>query len=99
MNRSLFAVVAASLCTSWQAQAQPKVAIVAAASSSITAGQFTDPRAKLMGTGLFAAVDIIPVFAGQPVPTLAQLQQYDAVMTWSNVAYNNPAALGDALAD
>ncbi|MCC6660155.1 MAG: hypothetical protein IT437_04640 [Phycisphaerales bacterium] len=79
--------------------AQPRVAIVAAANTSPSSIQFTDPQAKLMGTGLFSAVDIVSVYTGQPVPTLADLQQYDAIITWSNVNFNDSAALGDVFAD
>jgi hypothetical protein len=89
--------LAAILLAVGSAWAQPRVAIVAAASSSNTAGQFTDPLAKLTGTGLFSAVDII--YAQTVTPTLAQLQQYDAIITWSNTDYANPVALGNVLAD
>ncbi len=81
------------------AHAQPRVALVAAAGSGATAFQFLDAQAKLMGTGFFGSVDIIAVNTGQPVPTLAQLQQYDAIMTWSNTTYNDAAALGTLFAD
>jgi hypothetical protein len=84
--------------TSSRASAQlPDVAIVAAAATSSTAGQFTDPQAKLMGTGLFNSVTIVN--AATSTPTLAQLQAFDAVMTWSNVNYQNNVAMGDVLAD
>ena len=75
----------------------PDVAIVAAASSSLSAGQFTDPKAKLEGTGLFNSVSLYNASTG--TPTLAELQQWDAVMVWSNVNFADPNALGDVLAD
>ncbi len=75
----------------------PDVAIVAAAATSSTAGQFTDPQAKLMSTGQFNSVSIMN--AATSTPTLAQLQAFDAVMTWSNVNYQDATALGNVLAD
>ena len=73
------------------------VAIVAAATTSSADCRFTDPQAFLLATGFFNRVDIINI-TGAP-PTLAQLAQYDAVVTWSNSTYNNAAAAGDAFAD
>lgn len=75
-----------------------RVAIAAAASASFPSDpRYTDPQTLIMGTGLFTAVDLINVTTS--TPTLAELQQYDAVMTWSNVNYANAAAFGDVLAD
>lgn len=80
------------------AEAQrPDVAIVASAASSITDARFTDPRDKLLGTGFFNSVDIISTY--QATPTLDDLRNYDAIITWSNVNYANATALGDVLAD
>lgn len=76
---------------------KPDVAIVAAASASINDGRFTDPRDKLMGTGLFNSVDIFSAYAA--TPTLNQLLNYDAVITWSNSNYADPVALGNVFAD
>gem|GEM_PF-1866301 len=73
------------------------VAIVAAAGSGSGDARFTDPQAKLMGTGRFNVVDIID--AGVTTPSLQTLQQYDAVIVWSNLNYLDSAALGDVLAD
>ncbi|TVQ59473.1 MAG: PEP-CTERM sorting domain-containing protein [Phycisphaerales bacterium] len=73
------------------------VAIVAAAATSPTDPRFTDPRDKLMGTGLFNSVTIIN--ANTTTPTLADLQQFHAVLTWSNFDYANPIALGNVFAD
>lgn len=75
----------------------PNVAIVAAAASTSTDPRFTDVQAKLMGTGRFSSVAIIN--ASTTTPSLAELQAYDAVITWSNVNYQNATALGDVLAD
>jgi F0F1-type ATP synthase membrane subunit c/vacuolar-type H+-ATPase subunit K len=73
------------------------VAIVAAASANSADPRFTDPQAKILGTGLIATVDIIN--ATTTTPTLEQLQAYDAVITWSNVDYQDEVALGNVLAD
>jgi hypothetical protein len=56
-----------------------------------------DVQAKLRATGTLGQVDRFDANAG--TPTLAQLQAYDAVLTWNNRAYNNPEALGNVLAD
>lgn len=80
------------------AEAQrPDVAIVASAASSISDGRFTDPRDKLLGTGFFNSVDIISTY--QATPTLNDLRNYDAIITWSNTNYADPVALGNVLAD
>lgn len=88
--------IAATLAAGTTASMAIDVAICAAAGSA-GAGQFTDPQAKLIGTGLFTSVDII--HAGAVTPTLAELQNYDAVIVWSNTNFLNAAALGDVLAD
>jgi len=58
-----------------------------------------DVRNKLQGTGLFTQVDAFLVSPGSPVPTLSQLQQYDAVLVYSDTSFNNNVAIGDVLAD
>jgi hypothetical protein len=70
------------------------VAIVAAAG---TASSFSDPQSKIMASGFFGQVDIIN--AQTTTPALLQLQAYDAVIVWSNMDFQNPAGLGDVLAD
>ncbi|MEW6198827.1 MAG: PEP-CTERM sorting domain-containing protein [Planctomycetota bacterium] len=81
-----------------QAWAQkPDVAIVAAASSTLTDPRFTDPQAKLLGTGQFNSVTIVDCIT--KTPTLAELLAYDAVITWSNTNYFSGEALGNVLAD
>jgi hypothetical protein len=57
----------------------------------------TDVQSKLNGTGLFTQVDVHD--ASTYTPTLAELQQYSAVLVFSQVSFNNSAALGDVLAD
>lgn len=82
----------------------PRVAIVAAAANTAnpqTNTRFTDPRDMLVADGRFSAVDIINTtpFGGGGTPTLATLQQYDAVLTWSNDSHANSETLGDVMAD
>ena len=55
-------------------------------------------QAALVGTGLFAVPDL-PARAASSTPTLAELQAHDAVLLWSGAPWDDPAALGDALAD
>lgn len=54
-------------------------------------------QADLLAEPGVAAVDLFPAQLG--TPTLAQMQAYDAVVTWSNFGYANATALGDNLAD
>src|SRR5687767_2396753 len=75
-----------------QASAQ-KVAIVAADFDAAIA----DVKAKLVASGV-CDVTVIKVDGG-PTPTLAQLQQYDAILSWSNLNYAAPIALGDVMAN
>ena len=76
----------------------PKVALVSADFSADVA----DVRNKLLSTGLISQVDVISAGndgVAAPLPTLAQLNQYNAVMVWSNYFLSNPTGLGDLLAD
>lgn len=85
----------------------PRVAIVAAAANTAnpqTNTRFTDARDMLAADGRFgAAADIAIInttpFGGGGTPTLATLQQYDAVLTWSNDSHANSESLGDVMAD
>ncbi|MBT3218905.1 MAG: hypothetical protein HN348_07415, partial [Proteobacteria bacterium] len=56
-----------------------------------------DVREKIHCTGFFASVDYLDV--GSETPALADLQVYDAVLVYSEVAFDDAAALGDVLAD
>jgi len=58
-----------------------------------------DIQGKIDSTGLFSQVDAFMVSGGYPVPTLVELQQYDAVLVYSDSSFNDSAALGDVLAD
>lgn len=73
------------------------VAIVASAANDVAAPWFTDPQNRLAGSGQFATVTVIN--AGATTPTLADLNQFDAVMVWSNLAFADATTLGDNLAD
>jgi M6 family metalloprotease-like protein len=55
-----------------------------------------DVRQKLLATAAFEAVDIIQ--ANAVTPTLAGLQPYSAVLVYSDIPFNNAAALGNVLA-
>ena len=70
-----------------------KVGIYGAADSP----RLTDVQSKLNGTGLFTQVDIHDV--STYTPTLAELQQYSAVLVFRNSNFSDNTALGDVLAD
>ena len=55
-----------------------------------------DVQAKLIASGLFATVDIIP--ADTLTPSLATLQQYSALLVYSDAPFADPTALGNHLA-
>lgn len=75
----------------------PDVAIVAAATSPLTACNYTDVQSKLMASGFFNSVDIVDCMA--QTPTLQMLMAYDGIISWSNSSYQNGALLGDVFAD
>ncbi len=75
----------------------PAVAIVASASGNVTDPWFIDPHDRLVMSGAFSSVTIL--HAGETTPTPTQLSAFDAVIVWSNFAFADPGALGDALAD
>lgn len=82
----------------------PDVAIVAAATNTAdeqTSPRFTDPRDKLMETGLFNSVTIISTtpYGGGHTPTLDELEQFEAVLTWSNDSHADSVGVGNVLAD
>ncbi|MBU6402664.1 MAG: hypothetical protein KGS61_20275, partial [Verrucomicrobia bacterium] len=75
--------------------AAPRVAILGAA----TPAENGDLQYKLRTTLLLRGVDVIPVTTNDPVPTLAQLLPYDAVLVYDSQPFDSPAGLGDLLAD
>ncbi len=56
-----------------------------------------DVLAKVDGTGLFTTAGHFSTSTG--TPDLATLQAVDAVLVWNNINPQDPAALGDVLAD
>ncbi|MEZ6235889.1 MAG: GC-type dockerin domain-anchored protein [Phycisphaerales bacterium] len=93
MRSTRLAAIATLLAAAGLASAQTSVAIVAADS----AANLADVQAKLAGTGLFTTVDVISVVS--LTPTLADLQQYDSVITWTNQTPLSNVDLGDVFAD
>jgi hypothetical protein len=75
----------------------PDVAIVAAATTPLTACNYTDVQSKLMASGFFNSVDIVDCMA--QTPTLQMLMPYEGIISWSNSSYQNGALLGDVFAD
>ncbi|HEX5218762.1 MAG TPA: M36 family metallopeptidase [Verrucomicrobiae bacterium] len=58
-----------------------------------------DVALRISTAGNFSQVDPFLAKAGYPVPTLSQLQQYAAVLVFSDTSFNDNIALGDVLAD
>lgn len=102
---TVLALVTVSASAAFAGEPLPKVAIVAASSNTANAQnepRFTDPRDKILATGLFSQVDIINATGigdGVGTPPLATLLEYDAVITWSNASYDDAVTMGDVLAD
>ena len=70
-----------------------RVAIVAADSDF----NISDVHSKLTAAGL---TDVAVINAStQPTPSLQDLQQFDVVLTWANMAFQSPEALGNVFAD
>jgi hypothetical protein len=69
-----------------------RVAIVAAD----TDFNISDVHAKLTAAGV---TDVTVVNASAQTPTLEDLQQFDAVLTWASMAFQSSATLGNVLAD
>lgn len=73
---------------------QPRVAIYGAPA---TDSWNTDVRNKVLASGLFSQVDVFRVDTA--TPTLAELQQYAAVLVYSDASFANAQNLGNVLAD
>ncbi len=101
----LFPFMIAPCVLAGGAGALPDVAIVAAASNTTmpeSNTRFTDARDKLVATGKFNSVSIYNATRFNPdggTPSLATLQQWDAVLVWSNDSFDDAVAMGDVLAD
>ncbi len=102
---TVVALAAVSLPMANAGDALPRVAIVAASSNTANAQnepRFTDPRDKILATGLFSEVAIINATGigdGVGTPPLETLLEYDAIITWSNASYDDAVSMGDVLAD
>ena len=59
-------------------------------------GPPTTLQNQILAEGMIAA-DLFDAFSG--TPTLAELEQYDIVVAFSNDAYNDALAMGNVLAD
>ncbi len=79
------------------APAPPAGAPVVALVGSTPAPWLEDVRCKVQESRLFSQVDAINV--SSTTPSLATLGQYDAVLTWSDLPYQDSTALGNVLAD
>ena len=97
MRRVLTATVATTVTAT--SSFAVDVAIVAAAAESPEAPAYAVMQDLLTGTGLFDAVDVIPLAEGSGTPTLASLRTYDAVIVWTNTTPDDNEALGNVLAD
>lgn len=73
-----------------------RVAVLAAENN---ASWREDVRTKISGTGEILEVDVILVLSGEPVPTLADLSRYRAVLVFSDTSFNDDVAMGNVLAD
>ena len=90
-------VGAAILCGAPALAQLPDVAIVAAASASLSDCRYSDVQSYLTATGRFGSVTVVDCTT--TTPALADLMAFDAVLTWSNVNYFDSTTLGDNLAD
>jgi hypothetical protein len=59
----------------------------------------TDVQNKVIGTGQLPRVDAALVSSGFPVPTLAQLRQYESVLVYSDSGFSDNVGIGNNLAD
>lgn len=86
-------LAAAALCAAGAAQAS--VLILGAPAQ---AGALADVQSKVAATGVVSGVvDVFNVATG--TPTLAKLQEYSAVLVFSDAKYLNASSLGNILAD
>jgi subtilisin-like proprotein convertase family protein len=80
-----------------------RVAIYGAGDSVVAQNDLRnlDVKAKLVATGLFDEnnVDVYSAITPAPVPSLATLRQYNAILAYSNARFMDAAAFGNVLAD
>jgi hypothetical protein len=93
---ALAALLWAGFMAVQSADAGPRVAIVASAEVATDDPRFTDVQEKLASTGRFEEVAIINAFSY--TPTLEELEEFDALLVWSNRNFANATLLGDTLA-
>lgn len=58
-----------------------------------------DVFSTISNAGLFSEIVVQVKCGGFPIPSLADLQEYSAVMVWSDCGFKPGSALGDVLAD
>jgi hypothetical protein len=81
-----------TVCGSCPPPPAGSVAILAATSAT----DINDVRSKLLSAGIPEAVIVNVTTA---TPTLQFLQQFGSVLVWTNLSFQNGAAMGDLLAD
>ena len=64
-----------------------------------TASWNSDVTSNISNTSLFFNVSGFLVGSELPTPTLAQLEQYSAVLVYSDASFNDPVGMGNVLAD
>jgi len=87
------ALIRAGLRSPSQADSQPSVLICGADDYQ----NLEDVKQKLQGTGQFSSVSTFNLRG--TTPTLGELQAHDAVLVYSNYAYQDPADLGNVMVD
>ncbi len=93
----LSALALGALPAQAEPEAKPTVGLL---NANASASWDADTRDKLMATGGFADVVVLPESGcGAATPTLQDLEQYDAVAVWNDCGFQEPQALGDVLAD
>ncbi len=97
MQRASLQFLPAALLTGLALAQAPDVAIVAAANFNPADCRYTDVQNYLQASGLFNSVDIVDCVTS--TPSLADLQGYDAVITWSVARYDDRVEMGNVLAD
>ena len=93
MGRVATGILASVMLLAALPAAAVDVAVVAATNGTYR----SDVASKLMSTGLFTAVDDFDAY--NSTPSVADLQAYDAVMVFSESAFDDAELLGDNLAD
>ncbi len=85
--------------TTWYAYDLASGASVAVLTSETNTVWNADVTNKIAGVGPISRVDFFRVAAGDPMPSLAQLQSYQSVLVYSDEYFNDNVGLGNELAD